>query len=85
MLIAALVAIESARMLAGPAADGAVAAAVLLALRKLTGIGCADGTLAELAARLGAGGLAVDDITEVLPSLEDVFLDVVERAGGARA
>ncbi len=40
---------------------------------------------AELAARLAAGGLAVDDITEVLPSLEDVFLDVVERAGGARS
>jgi ABC-2 type transport system ATP-binding protein len=40
---------------------------------------------AELAARLAAGGLAVDDITEVLPSLEDVFLDVVEKAGGARS
>jgi ABC-2 type transport system ATP-binding protein len=40
---------------------------------------------AELAARLAATGLAVDDITEVLPSLEDVFLDVVEKAGGARS
>jgi ABC-2 type transport system ATP-binding protein len=40
-------------------------------------------TPAALGARLAAAGLAVDDITEVVPSLEDVFLDVVERAGGA--
>ena len=32
---------------------------------------------------LAALGLAVDDIAEVVPSLEDVFLDVVEKAGGA--
>jgi hypothetical protein len=38
-----------------------------------------------LGERLAAAGLAVDDITEVLPSLEDVFLDVVEKAGGAAA
>jgi ABC-2 type transport system ATP-binding protein len=37
----------------------------------------------ELGARLAASGLAVDGITEVLPSLEDVFLDVVEKAGAA--
>ena len=42
-------------------------------------------TPAALGARLADEGLAVDDITEVLPSLEDVFLDVVERAGGAGA
>ena len=35
--------------------------------------------------RLTAAGLKVDSATEVLPSLEDVFLDVVERAGGAAA
>jgi ABC-2 type transport system ATP-binding protein len=40
---------------------------------------------AVLGERLAAAGLAVDDITEVLPSLEDVFLDVVEKAGGAAA
>jgi ABC-2 type transport system ATP-binding protein len=38
---------------------------------------------AELGERLAASGLAVDGITEVLPSLEDVFLDVVEKAGAA--
>ena len=42
-------------------------------------------TPADLGARLASAGLAVDDITEVLPSLEDVFLDVVEKAGGAVA
>jgi ABC-2 type transport system ATP-binding protein len=40
---------------------------------------------AAIGERLAAAGLAVDDITEVLPSLEDVFLDVVEKAGGAAA
>jgi drug efflux transport system ATP-binding protein len=39
----------------------------------------------EIAIRLRAQGLHVDDIAEVLPSLEDVFLDVVEKAGGAAA
>jgi ABC-2 type transport system ATP-binding protein len=42
-------------------------------------------TPAELAARLAAGGFAIDGITEVLPSLEDVFLDVVDKAEGVRA
>ena len=35
--------------------------------------------------RLSAAGLKVDSATEVLPSLEDVFLDVVEKAGGTAA
>jgi ABC-2 type transport system ATP-binding protein len=38
-----------------------------------------------LEARLEAEGLAVTDIAEVPPSLEDVFLDVVEKAGSAAA
>ena len=42
-------------------------------------------TPAELEAKLRARGLTVDEISEVLPSLEDVFLDVVEKAGGAAA
>ena len=40
-------------------------------------------TAAALGARLAASGLAVDAIAEVVPSLEDVFLDVVEKAGEA--
>jgi ABC-2 type transport system ATP-binding protein len=40
---------------------------------------------AALEARLAAAGLAIDEISEVLPSLEDVFLDVVEKAGGTAA
>jgi Domain of unknown function (DUF4162) len=40
---------------------------------------------AALEQRLGAQELQVLEITEVLPSLEDVFLDVVEKAGGAAA
>lgn len=39
----------------------------------------------ELAARLEDAGLAVEHVEPVLPSLEDVFLDVVDRAGGAAA
>ena len=39
----------------------------------------------EIAARLAAAGLRTEAVTEVLPSLEDVFLDVVEKAGGAAA
>jgi ABC-2 type transport system ATP-binding protein len=35
--------------------------------------------------RLVASGLHVESATEVLPSLEDVFLDVVEKAGGTAA
>jgi ABC-2 type transport system ATP-binding protein len=38
-----------------------------------------------IAARLRSMGLRVDSVDEVPPSLEDVFLDVVERAGGAAA
>lgn len=40
---------------------------------------------AELRSRLEAQGHTVESIEEVLPSLEDVFLDVVEKAGGAAA
>jgi hypothetical protein len=29
--------------------------------------------------------LKIESVDEVLPSLEDVFLDVVEKAGGAAA
>jgi ABC-2 type transport system ATP-binding protein len=36
-----------------------------------------------LAARLAAHGLVVFSADEVLPSLEDVFLEVVDRVGGA--
>ena len=39
----------------------------------------------ELKARLEAQGMTVTSIVEVPPSLEDVFLDVVERAGGTAA
>ena len=35
-----------------------------------------------IAARLGREGLTVESIDEVPPSLEDVFLDVVDKAGG---
>lgn len=38
----------------------------------------------EIAARLGAAGVVVDGIAAVTPSLEDVFLDVIDRAAGAR-
>ena len=40
-------------------------------------------SLDDLRAALAARGLAVESIEPVLPSLEDVFLDVVDRAGGA--
>ena len=40
---------------------------------------------AELRQRLNARDLPVESMQEVLPSLEDVFLDVVERAGGNAA
>jgi ABC-2 type transport system ATP-binding protein len=36
---------------------------------------------ADIVARLGARQLAVDSLEPVQPSLEDVFLDVVEKAG----
>jgi hypothetical protein len=39
----------------------------------------------ELRARLSRDGVVVESIEPVLPSLEDVFLDVVDRAGGAAA
>jgi ABC-2 type transport system ATP-binding protein len=35
----------------------------------------------DIVARLAAGELEVDSVEQVQPSLEDVFLDVVERAG----
>ncbi len=37
-----------------------------------------------LRSRLSAADLSVDDVAGVLPSLEDVFLDVVEKAEAAR-
>jgi len=37
----------------------------------------------DLATRLQAAGFTVHDVTPVEPSLEDVFLDVVEKAGAA--
>jgi ABC-2 type transport system ATP-binding protein len=40
-------------------------------------------TVDALKERLGRANLPVEDITEVPPSLEDVFLDVVEKAGAA--
>jgi ABC-2 type transport system ATP-binding protein len=42
-------------------------------------------TPAAIGARLAQAGLVVDDIAEVLPSLEDVFLDVVEKAGEGKS
>jgi ABC-2 type transport system ATP-binding protein len=41
--------------------------------------------LEDLRARLAREGLAVESVDPVLPSLEDVFLEVVDRAGGAAA
>jgi ABC-2 type transport system ATP-binding protein len=38
-----------------------------------------------IAARLRQDGFSVSSIDEVLPSLEDVFLDVVDKAGGQAA
>jgi ABC-2 type transport system ATP-binding protein len=38
-----------------------------------------------IADRLRAQGVAVQSVDEVMPSLEDVFLDVVEKAGGTAA
>jgi ABC-2 type transport system ATP-binding protein len=39
----------------------------------------------EVRARLSRDGVVVESIEPVVPSLEDVFLDVVDRAGGAAA
>ena len=39
----------------------------------------------ELTAKLQAQGMTIRSIDEVPPSLEDVFLDVVEKAGGTAA
>jgi len=39
----------------------------------------------EIRRRLQSKGLEVDELSVVQPSLEDVFLDVVERAGSAAA
>ena len=43
------------------------------------------GGVTALAARLEGTGLTVESIEEVVPSLEDVFLDVVDKAGGNAA
>ena len=43
------------------------------------------GGVPTLAAKLEGTGLTVDSIEEVVPSLEDVFLDVVDKAGGTAA
>jgi ABC-2 type transport system ATP-binding protein len=40
-------------------------------------------TADEIAARLRAGGVAVESLAAVAPSLEDVFLDVIDRAESA--
>jgi ABC-2 type transport system ATP-binding protein len=37
----------------------------------------------EISARLSAAGLVVESLDRVAPSLEDVFLDVIDRAGTA--
>jgi hypothetical protein len=42
-------------------------------------------SLDDLRSHLSQAGLVVESIDPVLPSLEDVFLDVVDRAGGAAA
>ncbi len=42
-------------------------------------------TVASVAQHLEATGLSVESIEEVVPSLEDVFLDVVDKAGGTAA
>ena len=42
-----------------------------------------DVDLAAIASRLRAKGLQVDAMEAVVPSLEDVFLDVVDKAGAA--
>jgi len=39
-----------------------------------------DVSLDALKARLASGGLSIDQVDRVAPSLEDVFLDVVDRA-----
>lgn len=44
-----------------------------------------DGTDASIAAALQAAGLAVHSVSRVTPSLEDVFLDVVDRIDAAGA
>ena len=45
----------------------------------------AETTPEMLRSRLTAADLSVDEVAGVLPSLEDVFLDVVEKAEAARA
>jgi ABC-2 type transport system ATP-binding protein len=42
-------------------------------------------TIAQLRTLLENAGVSVEAVEPVLPSLEDVFLDVVDRAGGAAA
>jgi ABC-2 type transport system ATP-binding protein len=41
----------------------------------------ADVSREEVGARLRAQGLSIDSVEQVTPSLEDVFLDVVDKAG----
>jgi hypothetical protein len=42
-------------------------------------------SVADIDAQLTRNGITVNAIETVMPSLEDVFLDVVERAGGTAA
>jgi ABC-2 type transport system ATP-binding protein len=42
-------------------------------------------SVAAIETHLAQNGIVVDAIEPVMPSLEDVFLDIVERAGGAAA
>jgi ABC-2 type transport system ATP-binding protein len=52
-------------------------------LKRDAGLGVAGGIVPALQRRLEMSGVAVSAMTPVPPSLEDVFLDVVERAGAA--
>ncbi|HEX5475703.1 MAG TPA: ABC transporter ATP-binding protein [Vicinamibacterales bacterium] len=44
-----------------------------------------DVAIDRVTAPLRGHGLVVESVAEVAPSLEDVFLDIIERAGGAAA
>jgi ABC-2 type transport system ATP-binding protein len=46
------------------------------------GSGQARVTVDDIGAKLRAAGIRVDGLAAVTPSLEDVFLDVIDRAGG---
>jgi ABC-2 type transport system ATP-binding protein len=45
----------------------------------------ADVDIDEIARRVRDGGVVIDSVERVQPSLEDVFLDVVDKAGGQAA